>query len=66
MTTKTTYDVKREHLGDKAYVTGDTRDLDPNDAKHLIELGVLEESKQAQKSDSAPANKARKAVPENK
>lgn len=70
MTNKVTYDVKREHYGDKPYVTGDTRELDPNEAKRLVELGVLAEQKQAKspetKAAKAPSNKAMKAAPENK
>ncbi|PKM01088.1 MAG: hypothetical protein CVV19_00775 [Gammaproteobacteria bacterium HGW-Gammaproteobacteria-9] len=67
---KVTYDVKREHYGDKAYVTGDTRELDPNEAKRLIALGVLAEQKPAKAPESkaakASSNKAMKAAPENK
>ncbi len=67
---KVTYDVKREHYGDKAYATGDTRELDPNEAKRLVELGVLAEQKPAKspetKAAKAPSNKAMKAAPENK
>lgn len=67
---KVTYDVKREHYGDKAYVTGDTRELDHNEAKRLVELGVLAEQKPAKapetKAAKAPSNKAIKAAPENK
>lgn len=37
MANKVKYDVKREHYGDKPYVTGDTRELDPNEAKRLID-----------------------------
>ena len=70
MANKVTYDVKREHYGDKAYATGDTRELDPNEAKRLIDLGVLVEAKPAKateaKAEKAPANKAMKAAPENK
>lgn len=67
---KVTYDVKREHYGDKPYVTGDTRELDQNEAKRLVELGVLAEKKpvkaQETKANKAPLNKAMKAAPENK
>jgi len=70
MASKVTYDVKREHFGDKQYVTGDTRELDPNEAKRLVELGVLAEQKPAKspetKAAKAPSNKAIKAAPENK
>jgi len=70
MASKVTYDVKREHFGDKQYVTGDTRELDPNEAKRLVELGVLAEQKPAKapetKASKASSNKATKAAPENK
>ncbi|MGA4640548.1 hypothetical protein ACQKC8_12335 [Stutzerimonas stutzeri] len=69
MANKVKYDVKREHHGDRPYVTGDTRELDPNEAKRLVELGVLEEQKPAKseaKAEKAPSNKAMKAAPENK
>lgn len=73
MSDKIKYIVKREHLGDKPYVTGDTRTLDRNEAKRLIALGVLAEPEAkaddqsaAKAIKAAPANKARKAAPENK
>ena len=69
MANKVEYDVMREHYGDKPYVTGDKRELDPNEAKRLIQLGVLAEAKPAKtetKAEKAPANKAMKAAPENK
>lgn len=70
MAIKVTYDVKREHFGDKQYVNGDTRELEPNEAKRLVELGVLAEQKLAKapetKAVKAPSNKAIKAAPENK
>ena len=62
MADKRMYEVKREHYGDKPYVTGDERELDPLEAERLLKLGVLAESK----SEPKPANKARKAAPENK
>ncbi len=36
-----TYDVMREHEGDRFYKTGDTRKLSPTDAAVLVGLGVL-------------------------
>lgn len=36
-----TYDVMREHEGDRFYKTGDTRKLAPTDAAVLVGLGVL-------------------------
>lgn len=62
MADKRTYDVKRQHLGDKLYAEGDERELDPNEAERLVQLGVLEESK----AESKTATKARKGAPENK
>ena len=38
------YDVKREHYGDKYYRTGDKREANPLDVKHLVDKGVLIES----------------------
>ena len=37
------YDVQREHYGDKYYVTGDKREANPADVKHLVDKGVLVE-----------------------
>ena len=37
------YEVKREHYGDKNYTTGDVREANPNDVRHLVEKGVLVE-----------------------
>lgn len=62
MAEKRLYEVKREHYGDKPYVTGDERELDPLEAERLVALGVLVESK----SEPKPSNKARKGAPENK
>lgn len=59
------YRVLRQHHGDKPYSIGDERELRENDAKQLVELGVLEpiQQKKAPESDnkmqSEPENKAR-------
>ncbi len=37
-----TFKVLEAHLGDKEYKPGDTRELEPNDAKTLVDLKVLE------------------------
>lgn len=37
------YDVKREHYGDKYYQTGEQREANPADVKHLVDKGVLVE-----------------------
>ncbi|SNS53340.1 hypothetical protein SAMN06295912_108124 [Sphingomonas laterariae] len=67
MAAKHNYRVLREMDGDKPYAAGDPRELDPNDAAHLVRLGVLEdlgpveekaEPDPANKADAAPANKA--------
>lgn len=38
------YKVKREHYGDKFYRTGEQREANPNDVKHLVAIGVLAEA----------------------
>lgn len=60
------YRVTREHLGDKPYASGDLRELNSNDAKRLVLLGVLEEIEPEPAQKPAPLNKARKGAPENK
>jgi len=40
---KKTYRVLRQLDGDKQYLPGDTRELSPADAKHLVDLGALVE-----------------------
>lgn len=59
-----TYEVLRQHLGDKMYMPGDTRDAAQVDVQHLIDNGVLREGKA--KIEPAPSNKAEKAAPKNK
>jgi hypothetical protein len=59
---KTKYEVARQHLGDRLYQEGETRELDANEAKRLVDLGVLVETKAEPKHE----NKARKGAPENK
>lgn len=59
-----TYNVIRQHYGDKQYMPGDTREANPSDVKHLVDAGVLKEAKA--KAETAPANKAEKAAPKNK
>lgn len=49
-----TYDVLREHDGDRFYRTGESRVLDEGAATELVRLGVLAEAK----AEGAPANKA--------
>ena len=57
-----TFDVMREHEGDRFYRRGETRDLDAGEAKHLEDLGVLVEKK----AEKSAANKAETPVPANK
>lgn len=59
-----TYKVLRALDGDKSYAIGDTRELSAADAKHLLDLGVIEEAGGA-KQEAAPVNKA-EAAPVNK
>lgn len=63
--------VLRRHDGDKEYHEGDERILSKADAKHLVDLGVLEvveddEAPEGEKAEKVPANKAEKAAPKNK
>ena len=62
MADKPTYTVERQHLGDRMYMPGDEHELDANEAKRLVELGVLVERKAAPKA----LNKSQKGAPENK
>ncbi|RMC37501.1 hypothetical protein [Paracoccus alkanivorans] len=63
------YLVKREHIGDRPYRTGDTRRADPALVGHLVRSGVLAEAKgEAKRQDKAappPQNKAER-TPQNK
>jgi len=58
------YLVKRQHYGKKEYYEGDTRELSPEDARQLIDLGVIEEIKKKpspeNKMQPEPRNKAAK------
>lgn len=53
-----TFEVKRQHLGDKMYMPGDKREAAQGDVQHLIDNGVLAEAKAAPK----PANKSEPPV----
>jgi hypothetical protein len=63
---KHTYRVLRQMTGDKPYLPGDTRDLTPAEAKHLVALGVLKDlgpvKTEAEKAAPAHANKQAPAV----
>ena len=62
MSQKTIYTVDRQHLGDRMYMPGEDRELDPNEAKRLVELGVLVEKK----AEPKVSNQSLKGAPENK
>jgi hypothetical protein len=79
MTTKR-FKVLRALDGDRFYQPGETREMAPADAKHLVDLGALEEIKASerapepepaptpqpeQKAEEPPLNKAEPA-PQNK
>lgn len=57
------YEVLREHLGDRPYLPGETREAKEIDVAHLVKNGVLRAS--GEKAQPAPANKAAPA-PRNK
>lgn len=59
-----TYNVLRQHHGDKPYAKGDTREANPADVQHLVDAGVLREAKV--KAEKPAANKAEKTAPKNK
>lgn len=75
-----TYQVLREHLGDRNYAKGETRELNESDAKHLVESGVLapageaasetakakQDAVQAASPDLVEQAKAERAAPQNK
>ncbi|MDW9588672.1 hypothetical protein GOA80_21885 [Sinorhizobium meliloti] len=63
-----TFKVLRQHLGDKQYMPGDTREANPSVVKHLVDAGVLKEAKAAAaKAEKNPtANKAEGASTKNK
>lgn len=53
------YKVMREHEGDKPYVEGDVREINEIDAKHLVDMGVLQTIDVVIESQNKPsANKA--------
>lgn len=55
-----TYEVVRQHLGDKMYMPGDAREASPPDVQHLVHNGVLKEDKA--KAESKLLNKADKPL----
>lgn len=70
MADKKTYRVLRPLDGDRFYRPGETREMFPADATHLVRLGVLEEvtaedapaveAEPEPKAEPAPENKAEK------
>lgn len=58
------YNVLRQHLGDKMYVPGDTRDANEAEVKHLVEKGVLAPFEK--KAEQPPKNKAERGTSANK
>ena len=62
MADKKTYRVLRPMDGDRFYRAGETREMFPADAIHLLGLGVIEEvtGKVAPKAEPVPENKAEK------
>lgn len=59
-----TYDVRRQHLGDKMYMPGDQRDALPADVAHLVANGVLSDAEPdvATKAEKPVKNKAAKPL----
>ena len=58
------YLVKREHIGDKDYKPGDTREAHPTDVAHLVAAGTLVEvTKAADAPTPAPKPKENTAAP---
>lgn len=65
------YVVKRQHLGDRMYLPGDTRQAAESEVGHLVKAGVLKKApsggaKPAKAETAAPSNKAEAAAPKNK
>jgi hypothetical protein len=54
------YKVMREHLGDKFYLTGEQREANPVDVKHLVAKGILVELGEGDKPKPAPKTPTKK------
>lgn len=53
------YEVLTQHFGDKQYYAGDMRELDDEQAKPLIAMGLIKAQAPAKnKAEPAPKNKA--------
>lgn len=50
------FEVMRQHLGDRFYNEGDTREANEQDVMHLIKNGVLQKKMVTDKADKEPPN----------
>lgn len=50
------FEVMRQHLGDRFYSEGDTREANEKDVMHLIKNGVLRQKIATDKADQDPPN----------
>jgi len=50
------FEVMRQHLGDRFYSEGDTREANEQDVMHLIKNGVLREKTTTGKAEQVPPN----------
>lgn len=57
--------VIRQHLGDRMYMPGDTREADPKEVAHLVAGGVIEPVKE-RAAGAAPEGAKRAAPTPNK
>lgn len=62
------YRVLRAMQGDRNYAEGDTRELTPAEAKHLVDLGVLKDlgpvkEGKASADEAAPDSEGKKQAP---
>ena len=60
------FHVIRQHLGDKLYMPGDTREASETAVKHLVDAGVLSKDTPKKAERAAPANKSEGSAPKNK
>lgn len=59
------FHVIRQHLGDKMYMPGDTREASEGDVKHLLGK-VLSKDEPSKKAEGKPKNKAEGKSPADK
>ena len=50
------FEVMRQHIGDRFYNEGDTREANEQDVMHLIKNGVLREKTTTSKAEQVPPN----------